>query len=255
MAGTMSVPRSIQRMVTVPRGRGTSARMKKRKGERERERESECVWVCVFYHTEGFGTTVKICWHVSLLKSSSLNRRWHCCCCCYCCSGCCWCCYCSHCCFCCCCYWCCCCYCCCCWCWCDFYPFCCCCCCCRSCFVFVVDVVVVAEKNLLSNVVWSIKTKITNLKGFPTTSSKVLFLLLGGIFVLIRSFRFVTLDWQSAQEERQKLKDDKRPIQWQGKTRKSKVMLPRSSFFLVSIIICRQAGSRSGGRGFESHLP
>lgn len=29
----MSVPRSMQRMVTVPRGRGTLARMKKRKGE------------------------------------------------------------------------------------------------------------------------------------------------------------------------------------------------------------------------------
>jgi hypothetical protein len=33
MAGTMSVPRSMQRMVTVPRGRGTSARMNSRKGE------------------------------------------------------------------------------------------------------------------------------------------------------------------------------------------------------------------------------
>lgn len=30
---TMSVPRSMQRMVTVPRGRGTLARMKRRKGE------------------------------------------------------------------------------------------------------------------------------------------------------------------------------------------------------------------------------
>lgn len=30
---TMSVPRSMQRMVTVPRGRGTLARMKSRKGE------------------------------------------------------------------------------------------------------------------------------------------------------------------------------------------------------------------------------
>lgn len=30
---TMSVPRSIQRMVTVPRGRGTLSRMKMRKGE------------------------------------------------------------------------------------------------------------------------------------------------------------------------------------------------------------------------------
>merc|ERR1719507_258908 len=29
----MSVPRSMQRMVTVPRGRGTSAKMKRRKGE------------------------------------------------------------------------------------------------------------------------------------------------------------------------------------------------------------------------------
>ena len=33
IAGTMSVPKSIHRMVTVPRGRGTSARMKRRKGE------------------------------------------------------------------------------------------------------------------------------------------------------------------------------------------------------------------------------
>lgn len=30
---TMSVPRSMQRMVTVPRGRGTLAMMKRRKGE------------------------------------------------------------------------------------------------------------------------------------------------------------------------------------------------------------------------------
>lgn len=33
MAGTMSVPRSMQRMVMVPRGRGMSARMNSRKGE------------------------------------------------------------------------------------------------------------------------------------------------------------------------------------------------------------------------------
>jgi len=33
MAGTRSVPRSIQRMVMVPSGRGTSARMKMRNGE------------------------------------------------------------------------------------------------------------------------------------------------------------------------------------------------------------------------------
>ena len=33
MAGTMSVPKSIQRMVTVPRGRGMSQMMKSRKGE------------------------------------------------------------------------------------------------------------------------------------------------------------------------------------------------------------------------------
>ena len=33
MAGTRSVPRSMQRMVMVPRGRGMSARMKRRKGE------------------------------------------------------------------------------------------------------------------------------------------------------------------------------------------------------------------------------
>ena len=33
MAGTMSVPRSMQRMVMVPRGSGTSATMKSRKGE------------------------------------------------------------------------------------------------------------------------------------------------------------------------------------------------------------------------------
>lgn len=30
---TISVPRSMQRMVTVPKGRGTLARMKSRKGE------------------------------------------------------------------------------------------------------------------------------------------------------------------------------------------------------------------------------
>lgn len=30
---TMSVPKSMHRMVTVPRGRGTSARMKTKKGE------------------------------------------------------------------------------------------------------------------------------------------------------------------------------------------------------------------------------
>jgi len=33
MAGKRSVPRSIQRMVMVPSGRGTSARMKTRNGE------------------------------------------------------------------------------------------------------------------------------------------------------------------------------------------------------------------------------
>ena len=33
MAGTMSVPRSMQRMVTVPSGSGTSARMKNKNGE------------------------------------------------------------------------------------------------------------------------------------------------------------------------------------------------------------------------------
>jgi len=33
MAGTMSVPKSMQRIVTVPRGRGMSHIMKRRKGE------------------------------------------------------------------------------------------------------------------------------------------------------------------------------------------------------------------------------
>jgi len=33
MAGTMSVPRSMQRIVMVPRGSGTSATMKNRNGE------------------------------------------------------------------------------------------------------------------------------------------------------------------------------------------------------------------------------
>ena len=33
MAGTMSVPKSIHRMVMVPSGRGMSSRMKNRKGE------------------------------------------------------------------------------------------------------------------------------------------------------------------------------------------------------------------------------
>jgi len=33
MAGHRSVPRSMQRMVTVPSGRGMSSRMKQRKGE------------------------------------------------------------------------------------------------------------------------------------------------------------------------------------------------------------------------------
>ena len=33
MAGTMSVPRSIQRIVMVPRGRGMEAVMKRRNGE------------------------------------------------------------------------------------------------------------------------------------------------------------------------------------------------------------------------------
>ncbi len=33
MAGTMSVPRSMHRIVTVPRGSGTLKRIKKRKGD------------------------------------------------------------------------------------------------------------------------------------------------------------------------------------------------------------------------------
>ena len=33
MAGTMSVPKSIQRMVIVPRGNGMSSRMKNKNGE------------------------------------------------------------------------------------------------------------------------------------------------------------------------------------------------------------------------------
>ena len=37
MAGTMSVPKSIQRMVTVPKGKGISAKMKSKNGERYKE--------------------------------------------------------------------------------------------------------------------------------------------------------------------------------------------------------------------------